>query len=163
MKYQNPQSLHYYLLSTIPNSNEIKIIDKQTIPTTLGLCELAIIGSSHYFAIENIFCEMLTCSELKNNDSKVLFQNSVSTNFQHEFHFEKFTYKFQIEINSLPENLFFQLETELFNKKESIKHAFSGNSALTVLQFSNENALKLATWHTYPESFQIVKTLTICR
>ena len=139
MNYQDPYSLHYFLSAQKNQEVEKQVIKKVVLDFNSNSFELAIIGSSHFLHLQGCFFELLTCAPppfinyfIHTKPLDVAFS---SVNHQ----FEGFHYTFHL----------------FFEKHEK-------ESAITSIKLLEKQSyrLRLLTWHTYPESQVVIKTLT---
>lgn len=156
--HANPDNLNFYLAKIGLVKPNFKIIKQKTIAAHIGDIELAIIGDSHYFILKNHFIEIMTCSEENYSDKNLLFSEKRKTDFNLEYKFNTFQYKFSVKTENFSDTKkFLQFEKELLNKEGIFAHAFNKNSAITALHFTdNKNIFSLATWHTYPEYGKVI-------
>ncbi len=155
--YSDPKNLIYYLLSSDFTDLHAKIIKKQKIATHLGTVEIAIIGASHYFKLENNFIEILSCLHENANDKCFEQRKSFET-----LHISKtiknLNYTCAVRKDYFSNKLAFEVaENQIYQQENTLIHAFDGKSAITALVLNQQqDSLVLKTWHSYPESLVVV-------
>lgn len=159
MPHHNPYQLNFFLFKSLPKV-DFHIIKTLEIPGNSGGLELAIIGSSHYFRFEKLFCELLTCQPTKIESEFIYSKKITDDSFSYEKKMSDCSYLFQLQTSVLEEVDFFKFEGVLLEQENTLSHAFYNKSALTVLRLgeNQDNRILLQTWHTYPENFSIVET-----
>jgi len=160
--YSNPDNLNFYLAKGDLNNKNFEIIKKQNFNSVFGNIELAIIGSSHYFLLENKFIEILTCSEEKYSNNQLIFNEEKRKNFTFEHKFNDFLYKFSAKTKQFSNtDVFLDFEKTLLEEKNGFVHAFTNNSAITSINYKNtNNKFSLITHHTYPEYNKVISSKT---
>ncbi len=161
--HNNPDNLAYYLFDNKINHLKFELIKKINLQTNFGNIELAIIGSSHYFLLENNFMEILTCSQDTNYQTGIIASHKNQSDFKFKNDFSNFTYSVSIQTrNFLKKTEFQKFENELLNKKGAFTHSFEKQSAITALQYKTFDAkFLLQTWHTYPDYKKIILSESI--
>jgi len=162
--HSNPLFLNYYLIKGEPENYNFEVIKKISISSFAGNIEAAIIGSSHYLRLENIFFEVLSCTAGKYKTENILFVAQKLSGISFERNFENFEYIFMSEVQQYEtENSFYEFEQKLLETGKLV-HSFKTNSAVTRLDFeNNENSFVFKTWHTYPEYLQVIFSQTVLR
>ncbi len=163
--HNNPDNLAYYLFDEKNNHLKFDLIKKINLQTNFGNIELAIIGSSHYFLLENNFMEILTCSQNTNYLSGIIASHKNQSDFLFKNDFSNFTYSVSIQTrNFLKKTDFQKFEYELLNKKEVLIHAFEKQSAITALQYKIfDTQFLLHTWHTYPDFKKVISSESLLK
>ena len=163
--HANPDNLNFYLAETGLIKLNFKIIKKKTINSHFGEIELAIIGDSHYFMLQNYFIEIMTCSEENYTGNNLLFSEAKKTDFRLVHKFDTFRYSFSVKTENFSDTQkFLQFEKELLNKEGIFAHAFHEKTAITALQFTDsKNTFSLATWHTYPEYRKVIGSESVLK
>ncbi len=166
-RHADPRNLTYYLIKGNCKAVDNEIIDKVVLESSLGKIELGIIGSSHYFKLNDEFTEILTCSELNNLDetlilNKTTFDNQLKTlNIKHLYNKLLGTQISTTEYKTFAEFQNAELGILAF-ERPILHHFFSKNSDLTTIRFHDNPTLSsVSTYHTYPEFRVIVSTSTL--
>ena len=156
--HNNPDNLAFYLFENKISGLDFEIIKLKKLQTVFGAVELAIIGSSHYFKLENIFTEILTCSEKQPQLQQLIYSEKKDKDFQFSTRFVDVNYSVSVRsIEYQDKKEFIRFEKELLSKQDIFAHAFEKQSAITALHYKNtENMFLLQTWHTYPDYKKIV-------
>ena len=159
--YSDPKNLIYYLLSSNFSDLHAKIIKKKKIATHLGTVEIAIIGASHYFKLENNFIEILSCLPENVND-KCFEQRKSFETLSISKTIKNLNYTCTVRKDYFSNKSAFEMaENQIYQQKNTLIHAFEGKSAITALILNQQqDNLVLKTWHSYPESFVVVYSET---
>jgi hypothetical protein len=156
--HSNPDNLAFYFFNKEISGLDFDIIKKQSFMTIFGQAELAIIGSSHYFKLENHFTEILTCSTKQADNTELIYTAKNRENFQFKTSFNELLYTVSVrstEYTSIEE--FISFEQELLKKQNMLLHVFEQKSAITALHYLNtDKQFLLQTWHTYPEYRKVI-------
>ena len=160
--HSNPSYLSFCLTDDRQNKNNFEIIKKISIEIFAGTLEAAIIGSSHYLRLENVFFEILSCSIEKFENGNIFFETKNVDFFSFEKKFERFEYRFFAETKNFENPEFFKnFEQELL-KTGKLVHSFNENSAITCLDFESiKDKFLFKTWHTYPEFLKVIYSETV--
>ncbi len=160
--YSNPKNLIYYLFK--PQFADIKaiIIKKYIVLSSFGAIEIAIIGASHYFKLENYFTELLSCLPEKASSKELFMQTNSFEAMINSSKLNDLNYKFSTkQTEYLSAVQFNEAELQISAQKNTLIHAFKGQSAITALQLAHNNTeIILKTWHTYPDFLRIVYSET---
>ncbi len=156
--HSNPDNLAFYLFNKDVAGLDFEVIKKQNFMTVFGQAELAIIGSSHYFKLNNYFTEILTCSANQAGNNQLVYTAKNRENFQFKTTFNELLYTVSVrstEYACIEE--FISFEQVLLKKQNILLYAFEQKSAITALHYLNTNKqFLLQTWHTYPEHRKVV-------
>ena len=160
--YSNPDNLNFYLTKDNLNNKNFEVIKKQNLISIFGKIELAIIGSSHYFILENHFTEILTCSEEKITNNQLIFNETQRKSFKFQHKFDGFLYKFSAKTKQFSTtDDFVNFENILLKETNTFIHAFKNKSAITSINNINTNNIfLLQTHHTYPEYNIVISSET---
>ncbi len=161
MDYKDSSKLQYFLFKNFPDSLGCNLIVKSTTLFNTLEIEIAIIGGSHYFFVKNNFVEVLTCSEIDEKQQKSLMKVSSFNNFELSQKFETFEYQIKIENIKMTKEKFYKSEKNIIASQNTLIHCFADNSAITALEIKQiDKTLTFETLHTYPETYNIVKSVT---
>ena len=161
--HSNPDNLSYYLFGNKDINLNFELIKKINLDTKFGAVELAIIGSSHYFQLDNVFTEILTCSDKKNVNNNLIHHQANQDNFNFSKNFKHFKYIISVRSTGFDEiKEFDEFEQTLLQRKDVFLHCFEKNSAITALHYKEtDNFFMLQTWHSYPEYRKVIFSETV--
>jgi hypothetical protein len=159
--HSNPDNLAFYLFGNEVSGLDFEVIKKNNFQSAFGNIELAIIGSSHYFKLDNYFTEILTCSDKTIKNSAIVTSKQNIETYDYHIAVSKLLYRVSIQnIRYTDKNNFKKFELSLLSN-EYFTHAFGKKSAVTALKYeNNKNLFRLKTWHTYPEYTQVIYSQT---
>lgn len=160
--YTNPNNLNYYLIGNSVENLNVQIIKQKFIATSIGNIEIAIIGSSHYIRLDNVFTELLTCTNEQIKKDELIITNSGSY-MRHVHKFGKLNYQTSIHsVKKASKSDFITEEQAIYSQENDLKHYFYNNTALTALKLQSKGDSKytIDTWHSYPEYLSIVYSTT---
>ena len=161
--HSNPDNLSYYLFENKDIQLSFELIKKISLNTKFGSVELAIIGSSHYFQLDNIFTEILTCSNNKHTSNHLIHHQSNRDNFRFTKIFKHLKYIVSVQSTGFMDfKDFDEFERALLQRKDVFLHCFEEKSAITALHYKNtDKFFMLQTWHSYPEYRKVIFSETV--
>ena len=160
--HANPDNLIFYLIKGGFSTLNFEIIKKINLDSVFGNIELAIIGSSHYFRLGNIFTEIITCAREKPKTGQLILSKTKHDEFHYLHNFKTFEYETKLKTTAYPNTeAFTGFEKSLLKKESLFLHAFSKDSDITALHYQNtESTFLLQTWHTYPKFNKVIYSIT---
>ncbi len=161
-KHANPLYLNYYLFGDTNFENKFKIIDKKLTDTLIGKLEIAIIAESHYIMLDNVFTELLSCSDNIKIPSIPIKKQS-SPRMQFSYKFNSFLYSTSIYNKEFADDKIFKKEEQkIATQKNLLFHFFEKNTALTsiILKENSNQRCIIETCHSYPDFNTIVYSKT---
>jgi len=161
---QNSADLKYYLIQGAP-PRFLSIYMQKTIQFCDKNIELAIIGSSHFIYLENQFSEILSCHDFEVDEKNKIQIVKKADEKPVFFETKNLRYSFTMIIKMLNPIEFLNFEEFILHSNFTLKMAFLGTSAWTVVDAEEilPNKLRILTIHTYPENDSVVFTTSLIR
>lgn len=161
--HAEPENLIYYLFTKKPEKLEAEIIKEKHFSDKTGKFRIAIIGSSHFFTMENCFTEILSCTNEQTPSENLLCRKSFNKNVSFSDTIGKCKYQFDAK-TKLFENKqeYIKFEQEIVKSKPDLIHFFEAQTALTAIDFGTyKESAELKTWHGYPDFNKMIISKTV--